>query len=300
MRQKLTKSIAFFITTICFFTSSILSAEQKLYFATATDTEHFSWTLNLISGIHRFHENNLGEIAVYDLGLTNNEKTTLNSLACVQVYNIEQTNPVMFDKFTVNNKGKIARGWYSWKPVVIKTAMDRFSEFLYLDSGISLTGPLDLWFQHVHQWGYFFFDCGHSIGRMTPKPLIEKFDLSSPDHKWILKEKGISSGIQGLSRALYKTYVLPTYNLSFDIANFKDDGSCPKGFGWARHDQTVFSIQARLLNLEVFEVIKGGKLIFNVNGSPKLFSLNDFIKITRSDFNLEQSKQFLKYKDPNK
>ncbi|MBS0603942.1 MAG: hypothetical protein JSS60_02775 [Verrucomicrobia bacterium] len=265
-------------------------------FATATDTEHYRWTLNLIAGIHRYHFAELGEIAVYDLGLTPEERSSLNSLSFVQVYDVEQTNPDMFKKFTVNKQGKIARGWYSWKPVVIKQAMDLFADFIYLDSGISLTGPLDLWFDEVRERGYFFIDCGHTIGRMTPKPLIEKFHLDSPENKWILKSKGISSGIQGLSRMLYASYVMPCFVLSSNIANFQDDGSCPKGFGWARHDQTIFSIQARLNDFQVNEVIKGGKLIFNVNGRPKLFSLGDFIQITRGNFDLDKSKQYLKYK----
>ncbi len=267
-----------------------------MHFATASDTEHFSWTLNLIAGIHRFHEKQLGEIAVFDLGLTPDQRAELDTLACVRVYTIEKTNPFMFNKFNVNGKGKIARGWYSWKPVAIKQAMDLFTEFFYLDSGISLTGPLDLWFQHVHEHGCFFIDCGHSIERMTPKPLIKKFALDHPENRWVLKAKGISSGIQGLSRVLYKTYVLPSFDLSSDIANFEDDGSCPRGFGWARHDQTVFSIQARLLNLEVFEVIRGGKLVFIVDGKPTLFSLGDFIKITRGNADLDHSRQYLKYK----
>lgn len=296
MNYQLSKRIRFLIVVIYCCIALPSWADQKMHFATATDTEHFSWTLNLIAGIHRFHEKQLGEIAVFDLGLMPDEKNALNALAFVQVYSVEQTNPLIFEKFTVNNKGKIARGWYSWKPVVIKQAMDRFSEFFYLDSGISLVGPLDLWFQHVHQFGYFFIDCGHCIGRMTPKPLIQKFALDSPANKWILNEHGISSGIQGLSRKMYMNYVLPSFALSFDIANFQDDGSCPKGFGWARHDQTIFSIQARLLELDVFEVIKGGKLSFIVQGKPKSFSLNNFIKITRGDFDLKNSKKFLKYK----
>jgi hypothetical protein len=273
-----------------------LCAVEKLHFVTATDTEHYTWTLNLIAGIHRFHLDHLGEVAVYDLGLIPEERLHLNSLAFVQVYDVERANPFIFQKFTINNKGKIVRGWYSWKPIIIKQAMDLHSEFFYLDSGITILGPMDLLFKQVHENGYFFIDCGHSIERMTTKPLVRKFNLNDPANKRILNKKGISAGFQGLSKAIYSNYVLPTYELAHDIANFEDDGSCPKGFGWARHDQTVFSIQARLHNLEVNEVIRGGKLKLKDNGNLIKVKLDDFIEITRQDFDLNQSKSFLIYK----
>lgn len=278
---------------------SILSirsfALEKLHFVTTTDTEHYTWTVNLVASIHRFHSN-IGEIAVYDIGLIPEERAYLESLAYVQVYNVERTNPFIFEKFTVNNKGKISRGWYSWKPVVIKQAMERYSEFFYLDSGITVVGPMDLLFKQVHESGYFFIDCGHSIRRMTTKPVIKKFKLSDPANHWVMEKKGISSGIQGLSRALYHSYALPLYALTKDIANFADDGSCPKGFGWARHDQTVFSIQARLLNMQIYEVIRGGKLKLQDNGRYIKANLSDFIEITRADFDSNRSQFYLRYK----
>ena len=284
--------LIFLVGWIC---SISLNAAEKMCFATASDTEHYTWTLNLVAGIHRYHEQ-LGEIAVFDLGLKPMERAQLNSLAYVQVYDIEQTNPLMLQKFTVNNQGKIARGWYSWKPVAIKQAMDLFSEFFYLDSGITILGPMDSLFAQVHEKGYFLIDCGHSIERMTMKPLIEKFDLQASHNQWILKKKGISAGIQGLSRAVYTSYVMPVYEFSQDISNFADDGSCPKGFGWARHDQTLFSIQARLLKLKVNEVIRGGKFKLQNDHQIIKVNLDDFLRVTRGEFDLNQSKIFLKYK----
>ena len=292
------KRIAQLFVLICgMLLSRQLNSAEKLNFVTATDTEHFTWTLNLVAGIHRFHSDRLGEIAIYDLGLVPAERSLLNSLAYVQVYDVERTNPYVFQKFTVNNTGKIARGWYSWKPVVIKQAMEHHSEFFYLDSGITVVGAMDLLFKQVHENGYFFIDCGHSVERMTTRPLIQKFNLEASANKWVLNKKGISAGIQGLSQAIYQSYVLPVYELAHDITNFADDGSCPKGFGFGRHDQTVFSIQARLLKLKVNEVIRGGKLKLKEDGQITKVKLDDFIEITRQDFDLNQSKSFLIYKD---
>ena len=273
-----------------------LKAIDKMHFVTATDTEHFTWTLNLVAGIHRYHLEQLGEIAIYDLGLNAEQRSYLNTLENVQVYNVERTNPFIFLKFTVDEKGKIARGWYSWKPVVIKQAMDLHPEFFYLDSGVSILGPLDLLFEQVQEKGYFLIDCGHSIERMATQHVIHRFQLNDPSNKRILSKKGISAGFQGLSRAIYQSYVLPAYELAHDIANFEDDGSCPKGFGWSRHDQTIFSILARLLNLQVYEVIRGGNLKLKNDGKTVKLKLDDFIEITRADFDLEQSKPFLRFK----
>jgi len=253
MLLKITRIASFFML----FFASFLNAVEKFHFATATDTEHYTWTLNLIASIHRFHDKQLGEIAVYDIGLLPKQRSHLNSLYCVNVYDVEKTNSYIFDKFTVNSNSKVARGWYSWKPVIIKLAMEKFSEFFYLDSGVALVGPMDKLFEHLHENNYIFIDCGHTIQRMTIQPLIKKFELDLPQNKWVLKEKGISAGIQGLSRALYASYVLPIYEMSHDIANFADDGSCPKGFGWSRHDQVLFSIQARLLGFYVNNAIRG-------------------------------------------
>jgi len=259
------------------------------YFATSTDTEHYLWTLNLIASIHHYHKETLGEIAVFDLGLTPEERLELNHLEGVHIYTLEKTNPEMFEKCVVDKQGKIARGYYSWKPVAIKQASELFPAFFYLDSGITVMGPMDLLFAHLQSQGHLLIDCGHSLERMTIKPLIKKLSLS----KKLLKKTGISAGFQGITRALQPTYVLPLYELSKDIEHFKDDGSCPKGFGWARHDQTLFSIQARLLNLTVQEVIRGGKLHLQVQGKKKKIPLSNFIKITRSDFDLEVSKKWL-------
>jgi hypothetical protein len=270
-----------------------LMGNEKMHFATATDTEHYTWTLNLIASIHQFHEEQLGEIAVYDLGLTENERDTLNTIANVNVYDVEKVNPYIFQKVLLNKKGKVARGWYSWKPVVIKQALERHSEVFYLDSGITVRGPMNVLFQHVAENDYLFIDCGHSLERMTPKPLIEKFSLD----KTHLEKVGMSAGFQGLSQNVYSSYVLPLYEMAHEIANFEDDGTCPKGFGYARHDQTLFSIQARLLGLQIQEK-RRGNIALKIGGQTIKIRLEEFIEITRGKFDFNQRKKFLRYKSP--
>ena len=38
--------------------------------------------------------------------------------------------------------------------------------------------------------------------------------------------------------------------MTSDITLFEDDGSADRGFGWGRHDQSIFSILVNKLNYE--------------------------------------------------
>jgi hypothetical protein len=268
---------------------------QPQVFVTASDTEHYLWTRNLISGIHRYHEN-IEEIAVFNLGLTDAEKIALEELAFVHVYEVEKTNPLILEKFQVNANGKIARGLYSWKPVVLKQAACLFPLFFYIDSGITITGDLTPLFAHTEDNGSFLIDCGHDIERMTTKPLVGYFDLNKRDNALILKSSGISAGFQGITRSLYSTYIFPLYQMASEIEFFTDDGSAPKGFGYARHDQTLFSIKAKLLHLEVHKALGGEPITLRIKGENKRVHLSDFIKITRGNFDPLLVEKYLKKK----
>lgn len=64
-----------------------------------------------------------------------------------------------------------------------------------------------------------------------------------------MEQNTISAGIQGVSRALYDSYILPVYTLASEIKNFEDNGTAAWGYGFARHDQTLFTFFARKLGL---------------------------------------------------
>lgn len=235
--------------------SSFLQAEhycfdKPMYFATATDTEHFPWVLILIDSIKKYHQEKDYTIAVFDLGLTESEIDTLQAVTCVTVYPVEPVNPYMTKKFKVRPSGRMARGWYSWKPVVLYQALHLFPYVLYLDAGIQVIGQLDSVFKYIVKNGYYLFESGDTIESNVTKHVKKLFELDRPKWAFILNKKGISSGIQGLSRCMLDSYVIPLYTLAHDIKNFEDDGSAPGGFGNARHDQTVSSIIARQLKLK--------------------------------------------------
>lgn len=255
----------FFVFTPCYGDSETYAYdENKMHFVTVSDTEHYSLVHAFICSIIKTNQKNLGQIAVFNIGLTESERDTLNSMPYVHVYDIEPVNPSIFREFVVRPTGRTARGWYSWKPVAIKQALDLFPVILYLDASMEVKKSLKLFFKHIRENGYLFINCGHDIKCMTTKPIIRKFSLDGSLNGWILDEWGLEAGFQGLTRAVYHDYVCPIYELAKDIKNFEDDGSAPAGFGAARHDQTLFSIFARLLHYDIksrygFELTISGK-----------------------------------------
>ena len=232
--------------------SFFVCAQGPFYICTYADTQYFSQVINLINSIHKFNYDELGQIAVFNLGFTDEQVSELNSIEKVSVYDVQMTHSDLLKLFTVSNYGKRVRGWYAWKPVGIKQALEMFPHVLYIDAGLTVLKPLNKIFDEIQQKGYVLTGCGHSIKWMTPKHVIETFDLLSPERSWILDEsiEGLGGGLIGLTKDLLNDFVMPIYELSCDLKHFIDDGTTPNGFGTARHDQTLFSIQAKLLGLE--------------------------------------------------
>lgn len=250
------KKIQLFLLFI--FSVSLGAAEfdpkKPIYICTAADADHFNWMLSLIGSIHHFDFKALGQIAVFDLGFTQEQREELKHIQKLKVYDVELTHPDLLKHFVVR-PGRKARGWYAWKPVVIKQALDLFPYVLYVDSGVFVKNSLAPIFDHMLYNGHFFVTCFHSIKWMTPQYVIKKFDLEDPQRAFVLEDTayGLSAGIQGVTRSVYDSYVMPMYELSKDINNFIDDGTAPEGFGTARNDQTLFSIQARLQHLPILK-----------------------------------------------
>ncbi len=223
-----------------------------MYFCTAADSKHYPILLNMIGSIHKHNFYDVEKILVYNLGLTEYEKNELNHIKKVEVLEVEKTNPdIIKDIETGVNRS--VKGLFSWKPVIIKDALDKYPYVLYLDAGTTILKPLNDLFKHISQHGYFFTDCGHSIKWMATEQVINKFNLNTKENEHLLSEylMGIDAGFQGVSRKIYDDYVIPMYELSKDIINFTDDGTSPDGWGNARHDQTLFSIYARKLKCDV-------------------------------------------------
>ena len=259
-------------------------------FCTISDDKHFPLLLNLIGSVHKHNYNELNEIMVFNLGLREDHIQELNNIDKVKIYEIEKTNPDIL-KDIQTDKNRYVKGLFSWKPVIIKQALDIHNEILYLDAGTTLLKPINILFEHIKENGYLFFDCGHSIKWMTTNHVINKFELNKEENKWLLDDNvfGIDAGFQGISRKIYNDYVLPMYELSKDINNFVDNGTCPQGWGTGRHDQTLFSILARKLKYNI--LIHGKEISYlNINNKQIPFHLTHLPNELKSETHIFRSR----------
>ena len=106
-------------------TSFLYSETQNdLYFSTASDAKYFDLLLNLIGSIHKTNFENLKEIAVFNLGMTQEQIDQLTTIENVTVNEVEKTHPDIIKQFITANNGKTVPGWYAWKPVIMKQVLE--------------------------------------------------------------------------------------------------------------------------------------------------------------------------------
>ena len=218
------------------------------FYCTAADSDFFPHLLNLIGSMHEHNSGSLQNIAVFNLGLNDNQIEKLKKIKKVDVYEVEKTHPDLLKYFVRCPSGRKSRGHYAWKPVVIKQALDMFPYVLYLDAGTTILRNADFLFEHIKKKGYFLVAAKPWVLRdyLTKQviDLVEKKYRISKQIIFASDAYSISAGTQGLSRLVYDDYVLPMYELSKNLALFEDDGSAKLGFGKGRHDQNLFSILA--------------------------------------------------------
>jgi len=223
-----------------------------MYFCTAANSPYFNRLLNLIGCLHKVNFDDIVEIAVFDIGLDQPQLEKLSSIKKVKVYTIEKVHPDILKPFEIRPQ-KVVPGWYAWKPVAIKQALDMFPYVLWIDAGTIILKPLNNVFHHILKTGYMLLHGGpHPLHRHTTKHVIDLFDLDTPDRKWILNAPAIAAFWIGVTQDMGKKLIDPVYNLASDLKNFIDDGSSSCGAGAGRHDLTLFSIYAHLLNLDIY------------------------------------------------
>lgn len=285
------------ITLFCGCLKAIVHDRSKIchYYCTVADERHFDMLMNLIGSIHKADFDSLDQIAIFDVGLTLSQKGILERIKKAKVYEIEKVHPEIFTYFKTSPAGRTVRGWFLWKPVVIKQALDMFPYMLYLDSGTLVLRSPDNLFKHIKQNGYFLMEISpHSIEASVTKPVIEKVISKLPkDQQELLmnpKTPMIDAGFQGISRDIYNNYVMPTYRLASDITLFEDDGSSKLGFGSGRHDQTLFSVYAHLgkfnLNSQGWTLLKvdGENIPFHIHWDRGSVNNQTTIYRSRGDY----------------
>lgn len=298
--------LAFFLLFVQF-----LVADEFHYYSTVADEKHFPLLRNLIASIHKVDFDFLNEIAVFDIGLTSAQRQELGRMQKVSVHDVEMTHPDLLTYFVTNPWNKQVRGWFAWKPVVLKKSLEMFPYLLYLDAGtLLLSSPNDL-FKHIKQNGYFLLSVNHNIVDRVTNPVRERLiPTFTPEQQMHVLHPDtwmVAGGIQGLSQAVYHDYILPIYRLSCDLSLFADDGSARLGFGEARHDQTIFSLFARALNLQVNAgegwselIVDGMQIPFHYHWNRDSINESTCLFTCRFDNKLTTSlPQFIRWKTGN-
>lgn len=103
------------------------------YYCTACNWNYFECLLSFIGSLHETNFDHMAELAVFDLGLTSDQVEKLNSIQKVSVHPLEKADPTITSYY--RNHGIVCLGWYAWKPIAIKQALELFPYVLYLDSG---------------------------------------------------------------------------------------------------------------------------------------------------------------------
>ena len=259
------------------------------YYVTPSDALYFDHLKNLIGSIHHNDSENLGEIAVFDLGLNSTQRDDLKKMWKVQVYDVEMVHPQLLTPLVTAPWGRAVRGYFAWKPVIMKQALEMFPYYLYLDAAVTILQPMDDIFTYIQEQGYFLISCGdftqpephlNIVNRITTKVLNEVVGaLPEAMQKHILDEETIeiSANIQGIAgwhTTAVHEYVMPIYEHAKDLTYFEDDGSAKYGYGHGRHDQILYSIYAHALNLHIFPQ---GLSTLMLSTGPKMMQMHHSI-----------------------
>ncbi|HLB41184.1 MAG TPA: hypothetical protein VJJ83_05315 [Candidatus Babeliales bacterium] len=242
--------------------NSTINDPPAQYYCTAADSKFFEKVVQLVQGINQHNGEQVAKILVFDLGFTKAQRQALAQLPKVALRQITNPHPAVLTMFKTGlikpGLNRYVRGWFMWKPLVLKQALDECPYIFYIDSAIEIYGPLTNLFRHIIQQGYFLVacDCSSVQERVThyvKTHLINKLD---PTYKelFLTGDCGLlSAGVQGLSRQYLEQYLLPVVALTQEPKFFADDGTAQLGFGAGRHDQVLFSIYAHLNRMQIHQ-----------------------------------------------
>lgn len=290
--------------------------KNPVYICTASDEQYFPCLVNLIGSLHQHNFDEIKQIAVFNLGLNQQQLEYLATIEKLAVYSIEQTHPDLLKRFNTRTWGKPVPGWYAWKPVILKQAFDLFGHeatIFWIDAGTTIYRKLGDLFAYTQEHGYFFHNGSPwPLNKETTQFVKNAFNLTSEQNCWMLDDscQGLEAGFMGVTNKVYDTFVLPMYELTKDLRYFADDGTCPGGFGNSRHDISLFSIHAFMHGYTIFHhfehptdlmylEVAGTKIPFHIACNPEDRTDQTHIYCARFDVNPSAYASFIHFKVPN-
>lgn len=196
-----------------------LANQNDQYFCTAADAESFNLLLNTIGSLHKTNFDNLKEIAVFDIGLKNEQLQILGKIDKVKIY---QTNLPNLDEI---------------RSFALKQSLQMFPYVLWMDPGFISVNQLGNLFTYIKQKKYFLYSLPKLSRKLTTdNSVIQKFNLNSPGNMWILSQNHLSTNIIGMDRIMCEEIIVPYCEFSKELKSF---------------DQTILSVLAYTKGLKI-------------------------------------------------
>jgi hypothetical protein len=227
---------------------------------TGANHRFFRHLVDLIGSLHKVSFDEIEEIAVFDLGLTGNQRFILSHIDKVKVYSLEHPNPDLLKNFYIPNSSRPYLGWYAWKPAAIHQILKKYPYVIWLDSGCEIEYSLTPLFEHILETGYFLplsseessvFD---NIRTHATRKVRDYFGLDHEDSRWILDKVHVHAAFFGLRQDQKELFLEPWFDLTQNVDLFQDDGTSEGGWGQCRHDQTLLSILCYQKKLDILSL----------------------------------------------
>jgi hypothetical protein len=212
-------------------------------FATASDAAYGYHAVNLVGSV--LHNSDVFDrIEVFDLGLTEHQRSLLAAVPGVEVRRVPPFAPHWAQCFT----------WKPWSWMQLEA--DRV---FWLDSGATVLRSLDRALEQIRELGYFLVSQGNELRDIVPADYFELYGLPREHgaHPYVAAGIiGFAPGGEFFRRVLVPTYedVLAGRNLGFSAA---EEPGKNRGLGWMesppfrdcpnfRWDQTLLNVHVAL------------------------------------------------------
>jgi len=105
------KNIMFLVIIVCF-PKFYYGSHFPQYYCTAADSKYFNLLLHLIGSIHNSNFEELKEVAVFNLGFSVSQKSVLQKIRKVKVYELEKVNSYLLKDLKTSLQGRRVKGFF--------------------------------------------------------------------------------------------------------------------------------------------------------------------------------------------
>jgi len=215
--------------------------DNKITYLTASDSEYFERSLNLIASIN-LHDNNQ-EIIFYDLGLDKTQKERLKTISNVTVKLFRFNDYPSFVSKRRDGHNKL--GEYSWKGIIIYEELKiSKNNLLWLDAACVISKNPKLIKTLIGANGFYATYSSNKIKDWTHKDTLKYLDFP----KNLYEKRNFMSGIVGVSKNILTMKIIKEWSEYSQI----EECIAPIGSSRFNHrqDQAVLTLLIYLNNFQ--------------------------------------------------